>query len=76
MLRLRIKAVYIFPILLNIFCEILEVGKTKAKKKQIHYQKMTFKSNYYLGMMEVQKEAQVSANESLTFRMKSNEKKC
>ena len=56
-LKPKIKAVLIFLILLSTFCEILEVIKIKAKKKQIHYQEITSRNNYYLGMIEVLRKA-------------------
>ncbi len=76
MQKFKTKDVPIFLTPLNIFHEILEVEKTKAKKKQIHHQKTTFRNKYYLGMIEVQKEVQAFNNKNLTFRTKSNEEKC
>ncbi len=72
MLTLRIKAIYISLIPLSIFYEILGVVRIKTKRKQTHYLKITSKSKYYLSMMEVLREAQVLANENLTFKTKSN----
>ena len=37
--------------------EILEVEKTKARKKQTHCLETTFRNSYYLGTIEAQKEA-------------------
>jgi len=75
MQKSKTKNALIFPIHLSIFYRNLEVRKTKAKKKHIHHQKMTFRNNYYLNMMEVPRVAQVCINENLIFRMKSNEKR-
>jgi len=71
----KIRDTYTSQILSNIFCEILEIGKIKEKKKRIYHSEIILKSNYYLNITEALKEVQVLANISLIFRTKSNVKK-
>ncbi len=72
MQKLKIKDAPISSTHLSTFRRILKAKKIRAKKKQTYHQEITFKNNYYLDMMKILREAQVLANESLTFRMKSN----
>ncbi len=56
MQKVRTKDALIFPILLSIFRKILEAEKIRVKKRQIHYQEMTLRNNYYSNMKKTPEE--------------------
>ncbi len=76
MRKVKTRDALIFQTPLNTFCETLEVAKKiKERKKQIHHQKITLKSNYSLNIMVKLKETQLPNNKSLIIRMRSNKEK-